>query len=85
MQLKRPKKRLVLKYITWALERLLMISLRMMESITGRYGWGGIHLSGEPRVNAADEMSELRWFSWGEGPGDLFLPFRNLIEGDGYS
>ena len=43
--------------------------------------WAG----GEPRINAAYEMSEVGWFSWDELPTELFLPFRNLLTGRGYS
>jgi 8-oxo-dGTP diphosphatase len=42
-------------------------------------------LSGEPMVNAADELSKVGWFSWHELPEPLFLPLRNLIEGKGYT
>ena len=45
----------------------------------------GSAVSGEPIVNAAYEMSEVRWFAWDELPDELFLPFRNLIAGKGYS
>lgn len=45
---------------------------------------GGEHLSGEPKVNAAYEMSEVGWFSWDELPEPLFLSFRNLLAGQCY-
>ena len=45
----------------------------------------GTYASGEPIVNAAYEMSEVGWFAWDELPEALFIPFRNLIEGKGYS
>ena len=45
----------------------------------------GEYSSGEPIVNAAYEMCEVGWFSWDELPNELFLPFRNFIEGKGYS
>jgi len=46
---------------------------------------GGDYLSGEPRVNAADELREVGWFSWDDLPGQLFLPLVNLLAGKGYS
>jgi len=42
------------------------------------------YLSGEAKVNAAYEMSEVGWFSWGQLPEPLFLPFRNLLAGRCY-
>jgi 8-oxo-dGTP diphosphatase len=44
----------------------------------------GRYLGGEPRVSAAYEMSELRWFPWERLPESLFLPFRHLLEGECY-
>ena len=45
----------------------------------------GTYAGGEPIVNAAYEMSAVGWFAWKELPEELFLPFRHLIEGKGYS
>jgi 8-oxo-dGTP diphosphatase len=45
----------------------------------------GEYLSGEAKVNAAYEMSEVGWFSWDELPESLFSPFRSLLTGQCYS
>lgn len=45
----------------------------------------GVHFSGEPFINADYEISEVRWFAWDQLPENLFISFRNLIEGKGYS
>jgi len=37
---------------------------------------------GVPKINAAYEMSELKWFSWTSLPSNLFLPFKKLIHDD---
>ena len=42
------------------------------------------HLSGDASVSAPDEMSEVGWFSWGSLPAPLFLPLRNLLDGNCY-
>jgi 8-oxo-dGTP diphosphatase len=45
---------------------------------------GGEPMSGEPRVNAPDEASEVGWFSWDDLPEPLFLPLENMLAGKGY-
>lgn len=40
--------------------------------------------SGEPRLNAAYEMSDVAWFSWDRLPDPLFLPLENLLDGRCY-
>lgn len=40
--------------------------------------------SGEPRLNAAYEMSDVAWFSWDRLPDPLFLPLETLLDGRGY-
>jgi 8-oxo-dGTP diphosphatase len=42
------------------------------------------YVSGEPRINAPDEMSELAWFTWDNLPEPLFLPLQNLLTGKTY-
>ena len=42
------------------------------------------YLSGEPKVAAPDEMSEVGWFEWDNLPSPLFLPLKNLLEGKSY-
>jgi 8-oxo-dGTP diphosphatase len=37
--------------------------------------------SGEPEVKAADELSEVGWFTWDALPQPLFLPLQNLLDG----
>ena len=39
---------------------------------------------GEPTINAADEVAEVGWFAWIALPQPLFLPLRNLLNGDCY-
>ncbi|HLI08390.1 MAG TPA: NUDIX domain-containing protein [Ktedonobacteraceae bacterium] len=36
---------------------------------------------GEPKVNAPDEESAARWFTWDSLPSPLYLPFQHLLEG----
>lgn len=38
-------------------------------------------IDGEAVVNAAEEMSEVRWFPCDALPARLFLPLRNLLAG----
>jgi len=42
------------------------------------------YVSGEPKVNAPDEESEVGWFQWHGLPKPLFLPLVNLLEGNTY-
>jgi 8-oxo-dGTP diphosphatase len=42
------------------------------------------YVSGEPRVKAPDEESDVRWFSWDALPQPLFLPLQHLLEGETY-
>lgn len=42
------------------------------------------YLSGEPKVVAPDEESELAWFTWDALPQPLFLPLQHLLEGKTY-
>ena len=44
----------------------------------------GRYVSGEPTMNAADEMSAVDWFSWDALPEPLFSPFENLLTGQCY-
>jgi 8-oxo-dGTP diphosphatase len=44
----------------------------------------GEYLSGEAKINAAYEMSEVGWFRWEQLPEPLFLPFGNLLAGQCY-
>jgi 8-oxo-dGTP diphosphatase len=39
------------------------------------------HESGEARVAAPEEMSDVGWFGWGKLPSPLFLPLQNLLDG----
>jgi 8-oxo-dGTP diphosphatase len=39
---------------------------------------------GEPKVDAPDEESEVRWFTWDSLPSPLYLPFQHLIEGQAW-
>jgi 8-oxo-dGTP diphosphatase len=41
----------------------------------------GRHLSGEPVADAAQEASDMGWFSWDALPKPLFLPLQNFMEG----
>jgi len=40
------------------------------------------YVEGEPRVVAADELSEVRWFSHDALPQPLFLPFERFVAGE---
>ncbi len=40
--------------------------------------------SGEPTINAPDEVAAIGWFEWSELPQPLFLPFQNLLAGKCY-
>lgn len=42
------------------------------------------YVSGEARVAAAYEMSDVGWFSWDDLPRPLFICFQNLIDGACY-
>ncbi len=42
----------------------------------------GQYLTGEPVINAENEMSAIGWFSWDALPGPLFLPFQHLLAGE---
>ncbi|GLV56699.1 NUDIX domain-containing protein [Dictyobacter sp. S3.2.2.5] len=42
------------------------------------------YVSGEPRVKAPEEESEVRWFTWSGLPEPLFLPVQHLMEGKTY-
>ena len=42
------------------------------------------YVSGEPKVKAPEEESEVGWFQWHALPQLLFLPFVNLLEGNTY-
>ena len=44
----------------------------------------GDYVSGEPRVNAPGEGSEVGWFPWSDLPEPLFLPMVNLLGDKGY-
>ncbi len=44
----------------------------------------GKYLSGEPKINANYEMSEVGWFDLKKLPQPLFLPFKNLLDGKYY-
>lgn len=41
----------------------------------------GKYISGEPTIQAPQEMSEVGWFSWDALPEPLFLPLENLLAG----
>jgi 8-oxo-dGTP diphosphatase len=42
------------------------------------------HVSGEPKVAAPEEESEVGWFTWDALPRPLFLPLQHLLEGRTY-
>ncbi|HZS79285.1 MAG TPA: NUDIX domain-containing protein [Ktedonobacteraceae bacterium] len=44
----------------------------------------GIYVSGEPTIQAPDEMSDVGWFSWDALPEPLFLPMQHLLMGQCY-
>ena len=41
----------------------------------------GKYVSGEPTMNAANEMSAAGWFSWNALPEPFFPPFEKLLTG----
>jgi 8-oxo-dGTP diphosphatase len=42
------------------------------------------YVSGEPRVDAPYEESEIGWFTWDALPEPLFLPLQHLLTGETY-
>ena len=44
----------------------------------------GQYESGEARVNAPYEASEVKWVDWSDLPSPLFLSFQNWLSGQGY-
>ena len=44
----------------------------------------GKYVSGEPKITAPYESSEIGWFAWKALPEHLFLPFKNLLHGKHY-
>ena len=42
------------------------------------------YVSGEPKVSAPEEESEVGWFTWDSLPQPLFLPLQHLLEGKTY-
>ena len=44
----------------------------------------GVYVSGEPAIQAPDEMSDVGWFSWDALPEPLFLPMQHLLMGQCY-
>jgi 8-oxo-dGTP diphosphatase len=42
------------------------------------------YASGEARVNAPDEATEVGWFTWDALPEPLFLPLQHLLSGETY-
>jgi 8-oxo-dGTP diphosphatase len=42
------------------------------------------YVSGEPKVSAPYEESEVGWFTWDSLPQPLFLPLQHLLEGKTY-
>src|SRR5437667_12604065 len=42
------------------------------------------YASGEPRVKAPYEESEIGWFTWDALPKPLYLPLQHLLEGMTY-
>jgi 8-oxo-dGTP diphosphatase len=42
------------------------------------------YVSGEARVKAPEEESEIGWFGWDNLPQPLFLPLQHLLEGKTY-
>ena len=44
----------------------------------------GRSVSGEPRIAAEREVSEIGWYAWDPLPEPLFLPLENLIEANSY-
>ncbi len=44
----------------------------------------GNYVSGEPGIQAPNELSDVGWFSWDALPEPLFLPFQHLLMGQCY-
>jgi 8-oxo-dGTP diphosphatase len=44
----------------------------------------GSYVSGEPTIQAPNEISEVGWFSWDALPEPLFLPLQHLLTGQCY-
>jgi 8-oxo-dGTP diphosphatase len=44
----------------------------------------GKYFSGEPAIQAPDELSDFGWFSWEALPEPLFLPLQHLLMGQCY-
>jgi 8-oxo-dGTP diphosphatase len=42
------------------------------------------YVSGEPKVKAPEEESNVGWFTWDSLPQPLFLPLQHLLEGKTY-
>ena len=42
------------------------------------------YVSGEPKVSAPEEESEVGWFTWDNLPQPLFLPLQHLLSGKTY-
>jgi 8-oxo-dGTP diphosphatase len=42
------------------------------------------YVSGEPKLNAPHESSDISWFTWDSLPQPLFLPLQHLLEGKTY-
>jgi|SRR5690348_12217199 len=42
------------------------------------------YVSGEPRVNAPDEESDVQWFNWDALPQPLFLSLQHVLDGKTY-
>jgi len=42
------------------------------------------YLSGEARLAAPEESTEIGWFGWDDLPQPLFLPMQNLLAGRHY-
>jgi 8-oxo-dGTP diphosphatase len=42
------------------------------------------YVSGEPRLDAPEEETEIRWFTWDSLPEPLYLPLQNLLHGTTY-
>lgn len=42
------------------------------------------YVSGEPKVSAPEEESNVGWFTWDSLPQPLFLPLQHLLEGKTY-
>ncbi len=42
------------------------------------------YVTGEPRVNAPEEESNIGWFQWNDLPEPLFLSMQHMLEGQTY-